>query len=130
MGSSGIQITANIASTVEKLYTWIRSPTWVTAGFAQKYASSTGGNFNCTTSLRPAFVMKPLTFVPDSEDTKSLLERDPALSLKYSKMVESELNKRFRFIIKGTPENAAARKVSRFPLMTGVVHSQEPQVCH
>lgn len=48
MGSSGIQITSDLGPKVKKLYTWIRSPTWVTAGFAQKYAGPTGRNFNCT----------------------------------------------------------------------------------
>ncbi|KAH8692574.1 hypothetical protein BGW36DRAFT_399412 [Talaromyces proteolyticus] len=38
IGSSGIQVVANIANKVSKLYTWVRSPTWITAGFAQKYA--------------------------------------------------------------------------------------------
>jgi cation diffusion facilitator CzcD-associated flavoprotein CzcO len=47
IGSSGIQITATIAPQVSKLYTWVRSPTWVTAGFAQKFAGPDGGNFKC-----------------------------------------------------------------------------------
>ena len=47
VGSSGIQVTSNIASKVERLYTWVRSPTWITAGFAQKYAGPDGGNFAC-----------------------------------------------------------------------------------
>ena len=40
-----------------------------------------------------------------------MLERNPELSLKYSKMVESELNKRFKFMIRGTPEAAEVRRV-------------------
>lgn len=47
IGSSGIQITARIAPQVKQLYTWVRSPTWVTAGFAQKFAGKDGGNFQC-----------------------------------------------------------------------------------
>lgn len=47
VGSSGIQVTANIASKVKELYTWVRSPTWITAGFAQKYAGPNGENFQC-----------------------------------------------------------------------------------
>lgn len=47
VGSSGIQVTANIASKVEKLYTWVRSPTWITAGFAQGHAGPNGANFEC-----------------------------------------------------------------------------------
>lgn len=47
VGSSGIQVTSNIASKVKQLYTWVRSPTWITAGFAQKYAGPNGENFEC-----------------------------------------------------------------------------------
>jgi cation diffusion facilitator CzcD-associated flavoprotein CzcO len=46
-GSSGIQIVATIASSVKKLYSWVRSPTWVTAGFAQRFAGPDGQNFAC-----------------------------------------------------------------------------------
>jgi cation diffusion facilitator CzcD-associated flavoprotein CzcO len=47
IGSSGIQVIATIASQVEQLYTWVRSPTWITAGFAQRFAGPEGGNFAC-----------------------------------------------------------------------------------
>lgn len=46
-GSSGVQIIPNIYSRVEKLYTWIRTPVWITAGFAQKFAGANGANFYC-----------------------------------------------------------------------------------
>jgi cation diffusion facilitator CzcD-associated flavoprotein CzcO len=46
-GSSGIQLIAEIQKDVKKLYTWIRSPTWVTPGFAQAYAGKNGANFEC-----------------------------------------------------------------------------------
>jgi cation diffusion facilitator CzcD-associated flavoprotein CzcO len=112
MGSSGIQITANIASKVERLHTWIRSPTWVTAGFAQRYAGTNGENFECLIPLARMFVVQPVNVVRiDSEEQKTLLEMNPDLCLKYSKMVESELNKRFKFMINGTPEAAQARVV-------------------
>lgn len=55
IGSSGIQITSNIASKVKQLYTWVKSPTWITAGFAQKFAGPNGGNFHCMSQFyRPA----------------------------------------------------------------------------
>lgn len=47
IGSSGIQIIATLASKVESLYTWVRSPTWITAGFAQRFAGIDGGNYTC-----------------------------------------------------------------------------------
>lgn len=46
-GSSGIQLVANIQPFVSRLYTWVRSPTWMTPGFAQKWAGEKGANFNC-----------------------------------------------------------------------------------
>ncbi len=51
MGSSGIQVTAEIAPIVGQLYTWIRSPTWITAGFAQEHAGPNGANFECLSHL-------------------------------------------------------------------------------
>ena len=51
IGSSGIQIVSNIASQVKQLYTWVRSPTWITAGFAQKFAGPDGANFHCKSRL-------------------------------------------------------------------------------
>lgn len=47
IGSSGVQIIPSIADKVSKLYCWVRSPTWITAGFAQKYAGPDGNNFEC-----------------------------------------------------------------------------------
>lgn len=46
-GSSGVQIVATLYNKVEKLYTWVRSPTWITAGFAQDFAAEDGKNFYC-----------------------------------------------------------------------------------
>ncbi len=47
IGSSGIQIVSKIASQVKQLYAWVRSPTWITAGFAQRFAGPDGANFHC-----------------------------------------------------------------------------------
>lgn len=47
IGSSGVQIIPNIIDKVEKLYTWVAAPTWITAGFAPKYAGPNGDNFKC-----------------------------------------------------------------------------------
>lgn len=46
-GSSGIQVVASIYDEVDKLYTWVRSPTWITAAFGQAYAGKDGRNFEC-----------------------------------------------------------------------------------
>ncbi|KAJ3843893.1 FAD/NAD-P-binding domain-containing protein [Lentinula raphanica] len=44
-GSSGIQVLATIQPYVKQLYHWIRSPTWITPGFAQQFAAPGGKNF-------------------------------------------------------------------------------------
>lgn len=49
-GSSGVQIVAAIQKKVSKLYHWIRSPIWITAGFAQTWAGKNGANFACECS--------------------------------------------------------------------------------
>lgn len=73
-GSSGIQILASMQPEVERIYSWIRSPTWITAAFgkyiptrrvkvhylstmpltAQQFAGPNGTNFQC----KPTFVLK------------------------------------------------------------------------
>lgn len=46
-GSSGVQVVASIYDEVEKLYTWVRNPTWITAAFGQQFAGKDGRNFEC-----------------------------------------------------------------------------------
>ena len=46
-GSSGVQIVASIQRKVDHLYHWVRSPIWITAGFAQTWAGKNGANFRC-----------------------------------------------------------------------------------
>jgi cation diffusion facilitator CzcD-associated flavoprotein CzcO len=46
-GSSGVQTVASIYNDVSKLYHWVRTPIWITAGFGQKFAGPDGGNFSC-----------------------------------------------------------------------------------
>ena len=46
-GSSGVQCVAKISKEVEHLYHWVRSPIWITAGFAQTWAGDDGANFEC-----------------------------------------------------------------------------------
>lgn len=50
IGSSGVQIIPSIVDKVSHLYTWVRSPTWMTAGYAQKFADADGKNFKCKPS--------------------------------------------------------------------------------
>lgn len=46
-GSSGVQVCASIYPEVSQLYTWVRSPTWITAAFGQQFAGKDGRNFDC-----------------------------------------------------------------------------------
>ncbi|KAJ6582825.1 FAD/NAD-P-binding domain-containing protein [Mycena sp. CBHHK59/15] len=89
-GSSGIQVLAAIQPEVKQLFHWIRSPTWITAAFAPQFAGPGGTNLQY------------------SEEQKRKFLEDPVHALKYRKMIESELNSRFKFIIQGTPEQKAA----------------------
>ncbi|KAF7323243.1 hypothetical protein HMN09_00105100 [Mycena chlorophos] len=89
-GSSGIQILAAIQPEVKQLYHWIRSPTWITGAFAPQFAGPGGVNFRY------------------SEEQKERFREDPKHAMKYRKMIESELNERFKFLIQGTPEQKAA----------------------
>lgn len=82
-GSSAVQILPNIYTDVERVYTWVRSKIWITAGFAQKFAGKDGANFEY------------------NEDQLKLFER-PDEYKAYCKMIEGELNQRFTFIINGS----------------------------
>lgn len=90
-GSSAVQIVPNIQPVVNSLSCFIRSTSWVTAGFGQRYAGKDGANFNYT------------------EEQKEVLRNDPKKYLTYRKTIESELNSRFKFIINGSKEQADAR---------------------
>ncbi|KAI4939241.1 uncharacterized protein J4E92_000525 [Alternaria infectoria] len=91
-GSSGVQIVASIQQKVQHLYHWIRSPIWITAGFAQTWAGKNGANFRY------------------SEEQLRYLEENPKKYLEYRKQIENELNQRFKFIIKGSEEARLARE--------------------
>lgn len=93
-GSTGVQILPSILDEVEKVYVYIRSRTWVTAGFAQKFAGPGGKN------------------VIFSEDQKKRWEENPEEYLTYRKAVESELNSRFRLYMKHSPEQREAKEFS------------------
>ncbi|KAF2492990.1 FAD/NAD(P)-binding domain-containing protein [Lophium mytilinum] len=91
-GSSGVQIVAAIQKKVGKLFHWVRSPIWITAGFAQTWAGKDGANF--------AYSKEQLKF----------LKENPKKYLEYRKQIENELNQRFRFILKGSPQARLARE--------------------
>ncbi|KAL4811335.1 FAD/NAD(P)-binding domain-containing protein [Aspergillus unguis] len=96
-GSTGVQILPNILDDVEKVYVYIRSRTWVTASFAQKFAGPNGANVFFT------------------EEQKNRWAENPDEYLQYRKEVESELNSRFRLYLKDSDaqKEALAYSVSQ-----------------
>lgn len=46
-GSSAVQIIPSIQPQVQRLYAFLRSPVWITAGFGAKHAAPGGVNFDC-----------------------------------------------------------------------------------
>ncbi|KAA8624375.1 cyclohexanone monooxygenase [Pyrenophora tritici-repentis] len=103
-GSSGVQIVAAIQQKVEHLYHWVRSPIWITAGFAQTWAGKNGANFRY------------------SEEQLKYLSNNPQKYLEYRKQIENELNQRFKFIIKGSPEARLAREYAATEMRTKLNH--------
>lgn len=113
-GSSAVQIVPNIQpskymafrsdqrykyrltdiSVVGDLKCFIRSASWVTGGFGQRFAGKGGTNFKY------------------DDKQREILRNDPKKYLAYRKKIESELNSRFRFILNGSTEQAEARKVT------------------
>lgn len=65
---------------VDQLVTFIRTPTWITAGFAQGKAGPGGKNFAFT------------------KEQKDEFRNDPEKYIKYRKDVENELNRRFKLV--------------------------------
>jgi hypothetical protein len=101
---------------VSSLKCFIRSASWVTAGFGQRFAGKGGSNFKCKDSLKagPIKSQSEILTTTDNEKQKEILRNDPRKYLAYRKKIESELNSRFRFILNGSEEQANARAV-RFP---------------
>ncbi|OAP57927.1 hypothetical protein AYL99_08665 [Fonsecaea erecta] len=89
-GSSGVQVCASIYKDVEHMYTWVRNPTWITAAFGQQFAGKDGRNFDYT------------------EEQKRAFNEDPTRYQRYKKMIENELNKRFKLVLRNTKESDEA----------------------
>ena len=94
IGSSGVQVVPAILPKVKSLFVVARSATWITAGFAPKFAGPNGENFDY------------------SEETKQRFRDDPKFYLSYCKAVESELNQRFKLVINGSIDAVEAREYS------------------
>lgn len=101
-GSSAVQILPKIYDDVSKVYTWIRTPVWITAGFAQEFAGENGGNFKYT------------------KEQQELFTSDPDRYLQYCKMIEDELNQRYKFIINGSDAQKEAKEYSEDVMKAGL----------
>lgn len=84
---------------------------------AQQFAGPNGTNYQCKyllADIDPHYVrltcLEMCVFV-DTEEQKKRFREDPQHGLKYRKMMESELNQRFKFIVQGTPEQKASLEV-------------------
>ncbi|KAK5456831.1 hypothetical protein LTS15_004611 [Exophiala xenobiotica] len=93
-GSSGVQILPAILDQVKKVYVFIRSPTWITAGFAPRFAGPGGSNLIFT------------------EEHKRYWAEHPEEYLTYRKAVEAELNMRFRLYLKDSVEQKVTLEFS------------------
>jgi cation diffusion facilitator CzcD-associated flavoprotein CzcO len=60
-GSSAVQIVPNIRAEVKNLKCFIRSTSWVTAGFGSNFAGENGANFKCKFARYPA--MEDVSFM-------------------------------------------------------------------
>ncbi|KAF5714437.1 monooxygenase [Fusarium globosum] len=94
IGSSGVQVIPAIINDVDQLYVVARSSVWITAGFAPTYAGPQGTNFHY------------------SDETKDKFRSDEDFYLSYCKAIESELNVRFKFLIKGSKDAIDSREYS------------------
>ncbi|EXJ69271.1 uncharacterized protein A1O5_07307 [Cladophialophora psammophila CBS 110553] len=94
IGSSGIQVIASIQKEVSKLYTWIRTPTWVLGSFGAKY------------------MREPDTNSAYTEEELRLMRQDPTTYLKYRKNIELSISEGFGVFFKNTPEANAAREIA------------------
>ena len=84
---------------MKNLVTFIRSPTWITAGYAQSKAGPGGSNFECR--LLPNQTVAKYLTVAVSDDQKKHFREDDIDYAAYRKDVEQELNSRFKFVSTG-----------------------------
>lgn len=61
----------------------------------------------------------------DTEAQKEEFRQNPKKLLQYCKGIENELNQRFKFILKGTPEAAAAKEYATQEMSTKLAGNQE-----
>lgn len=82
---------------------------------AQQFAGPNGVNFQCELQSCRGLDqdVRLIRLSSDTDEQKKRFREDPKHALKYRKMMESELNQRFKFIVQGTPEQKASLEVSK-----------------
>lgn len=93
-GSSGVQVLPTILNKARKVTMFMRSPTWITTGFAQAYAGPGGTN------------------VEFSEEQKARWAADPEAYLTYRKAVEREINAHFGVYLRDTEYQKDAKQLA------------------
>ncbi|KIW16982.1 hypothetical protein PV08_04173 [Exophiala spinifera] len=91
-GSSGVQVLPHIVEQADKVYVHIRNGSWFTVGFASRFAGPDGRNIDFT------------------DEQKDLWTNDHEEYFRYRKLVEQELNARFKTNLKGSKEQDMARE--------------------
>ncbi|KAH8703712.1 cyclohexanone monooxygenase [Talaromyces proteolyticus] len=91
-GSSAVQIIPSIQPKVKHLVAFLRSPVWITSGFASKYAGPGGSNFKYS-----------------SEQMKKF-ENDPEGYTQYCRDIEGELNRRFTLMQLSSEDQKQSRQ--------------------
>ncbi|KAJ6005156.1 FAD/NAD-P-binding domain-containing protein [Penicillium sp. IBT 35674x] len=105
-GSSGIQLITSLQPKAAQLYTWVRTPTWITAGYASNHAGKGGQNFEY------------------SEEQKRRFAEDPVYYLKYRKMIESEMSD-FFLVHKNTPTSNAFQEIAKAEMEEKLAKNKE-----
>lgn len=91
-GSSGVQVLPHIVEQADKVYVHMRNGSWFTVGFASKFGGPGGSNLEFT------------------EEQKEAWAKDPEEYFRYRKLVEHELNARFKTNLRGSKEQNMARE--------------------
>ncbi|OQU98607.1 hypothetical protein CLAIMM_04364 isoform 2 [Cladophialophora immunda] len=101
------EILPAILDEAQKVYVFIRNPTWVTAGFASKYAGPDGTNIIFT------------------EEQKEYWANNLDKYYEYRKGVEAELNNSFRIYMKHSAEQQVAKDFATKQMTTKLAKKPE-----
>jgi hypothetical protein len=122
IGSSGIQVIPNIQPKVAHLYSFIRSPTWVTALIAKNFLGSEGPSLKCRALTSYTHIVDADITATDTEEQKAEFRANPVKYQEYLKGLENEINSRFRSILQSTPEALEAKKVRSLDFIMVAYH--------